>query len=117
MTAPTTEEVEALAESLVEFPVTHRHTVAAALRAVAQERDALRDRPASIDLPGCAIRELYEACGDDFDCELTVEQRAAFDGVDDDGEPCKFPAGLYAYFTEYPEEGIIGPLDDGRDAT
>lgn len=38
--------------------------------------------------------------------EVTVTQRAAFTSSDGDD----MPAGLYVHLTEYPEEGVYGPL-------
>jgi hypothetical protein len=41
-----------------------------------------------------------------MDTEVTIVQREAW--VSGEGE--KMLAGLYAYITDYPEEGVCGPL-------
>lgn len=44
---------------------------------------------------------------DQLECEVTLFHRAsAFTSTDGEDHP----AGLYAYLTEYPEEGIFGPI-------
>ena len=45
---------------------------------------------------------------DQASSQVTITQREAF--TSDDGEA--MPAGLYAHLTEYPEEGVYGPLGD-----
>ena len=43
---------------------------------------------------------------DQVEAEVTITQRAAFTSTDGDS----MPAGLYVHLTEYPEEGVYGPL-------
>ena len=43
---------------------------------------------------------------DEEETEITIEHMKAWH----DKEDGKQPAGLYAYLTEYPEEGLYGPL-------
>lgn len=44
---------------------------------------------------------------DQLECEVTIFHRAGpFTSTDDE----EHPAGLYAFLTEYPEEGIFGPI-------
>ncbi|WP_429169353.1 hypothetical protein [Aeromonas hydrophila] len=44
---------------------------------------------------------------DQLECEVTLFHRdSAFTSTDGEDHP----AGLYAYLTEYPEEGIFGPV-------
>lgn len=50
---------------------------------------------------------------DQLECEVTLFHRgSAFTSTD--GEV--HPAGLYAYLTEYPEEGIFGPIGSSASA-
>ncbi len=43
---------------------------------------------------------------DQVEAEVTITQRAAFTSTD--GE--EMPAGLYVHLTDYPDEGVYGPL-------
>lgn len=45
---------------------------------------------------------------EDRETELTITQMEEWT---DSEENQTMPAGLYAYFTEYPEEGLWGPLE------
>jgi hypothetical protein len=44
--------------------------------------------------------------GDEEETEITIEHMKAWRDKEDGPQP----AGLYAYLTEYPEEGLYGPL-------
>ncbi|MGU5889752.1 hypothetical protein [Aeromonas hydrophila] len=48
-----------------------------------------------------------ESDPDQLGCEVTILHKAE-PFVSTDGEA--HPAGLYAYLTEYPDEGIYGPI-------
>ena len=43
---------------------------------------------------------------DQAETEVTITRRAAFTSTEGDD----MPAGLYVHLTEYPEEGVYGPL-------
>ena len=43
---------------------------------------------------------------DQVETEVTITQRAAFTSTEGDA----MPAGLYVHLTEYPDEGVYGPL-------
>lgn len=60
----------------------------------------------SLTLTGAALLELVDFCDSERDSELTITEREPF-VCPEDGP---MPAGLYAHFTDYPEEGWIGPL-------
>ena len=67
----------------------------------------------AISLTANQLREVLEFANpdgaDDLDqsgTEVTITQRAAFTSTDGDA----MPAGLYVHLTEYPEEGVYGPL-------
>ena len=60
----------------------------------------------SITLTGAQLRDALEMCGGELETEITIMYREAF--VSTDGEA--MPAGMYAYDTEYPEDGVNGPL-------
>ena len=66
----------------------------------------------SITLTAKQLREALEfvnpdeSDADQLETEVTITQREAFTSTDGDD----MPAGLYVHLTEYPEEGVHGPL-------
>ncbi len=57
----------------------------------------------AIQLTGLQVQHLWDFCGGELDAEVTIDRLEARTSTD--GEP--MPAGLYAWFTEYPEEGCL----------
>lgn len=67
----------------------------------------------TITLTAKQLREALEFANPDgaedaeqAETEVTITRRAAFKTTDGDD----MPAGLYVHLTEYPEEGVYGPL-------
>ncbi len=52
-----------------------------------------------MELTGKEIKNLYDMCGGEFDTEITLY-------YDDEGSGHS-GIGLYAYHTEYPDEGAV----------
>ena len=66
-------------------------------------------------LTGHQVRQLNDMMGDDYESDVTIEELPDL-AVDEGGVIAIRPAGLYAWLTEYPEEGCT-LLDEEPEGT
>jgi hypothetical protein len=81
----------------------------AANAAEEQSRHAEPNEKRSVTLTVGQCLDAAQSCGglDDLEMEITIEKMEAWECRETKE---KMPAGLYAHLTEYPEEGLFGPL-------